>query len=155
MRTIGIRRGEGDLPELDVTLRRDQLPDLLRQADVIVLAAPRTPETMGMVNTAFLAAMRPSALLVNVARGKLVVTDDLVAALRAGQIAGAGLDVTDPEPLPPGHPLWHLPNVIITPHHANPRAISDEPAVRRLCENLRRYLDGTALLAVVDPARGY
>ncbi|HVA92484.1 MAG TPA: D-2-hydroxyacid dehydrogenase [Chloroflexota bacterium] len=155
MRVIGVRRGEGEVPELDQTLPLRRLPDLLGASDVVVLTAPLTEETRGMVNAAFLRAMRPSAVLVNVARGGLVVTDALVRALTDRWIGGAALDVTDPEPLPEGHPLWHAPNTIITPHHANPSEASVEPITARFCENLRRYLAGEPLLAVVDPARGY
>ncbi|MGH2391705.1 MAG: D-2-hydroxyacid dehydrogenase [Chloroflexota bacterium] len=155
MRSIGVRRAAGEIPDLDETLPLDRLPDLLAASDVILLAAPLTDATRGMVDAAFLRAMRDSAVLVNVARGGLVVTDDLVRALSEGWIAGAGLDVTDPEPLPEGHPLWYAPNTIITPHHANPSEASRVPAGRRFCENLRRYLAGEPLLSVVDPARGY
>jgi phosphoglycerate dehydrogenase-like enzyme len=93
----------------------DELPDLLPAADVVVLVVPQTPETTGMVDAGFLARMRPGALLVNVARGAVVVTDDLVDAVRRGHVRAA-LDVTDPEPLPPDHPLWTLPGVLISPH---------------------------------------
>ena len=155
MHTIGIRRGDEPVPELDQTLRANELLALLAAADVVVIAAPLTDETRGMVDARFLRAMKTTALLINVARGKIVVTDALLQALREGWIAGAGLDVTDPEPLPPDHPLWHAPNTIITPHHANPDQASNEPAVRRFAKNLRRYLAGEPLIAVVDPQRGY
>ncbi len=155
MRSIGVRRGTGPIPDLDETLPMDRLPDLLAASDALLLSAPLTDATRGMVDAAFLRAMRPSAVLINVARGALVVTDDLIQALSEGWIAGAGLDVTDPEPLPEHHPLWHAPNVIITPHHANPEDASREPVARHFCENLRRYLAGEPLLAVVDPGRGY
>jgi phosphoglycerate dehydrogenase-like enzyme len=155
MRSIGVRRGSGPIPDLDETLPMDRLPDLLAVSDAVLLSAPLTDATRGLVDASFLRAMRRSAVLINVARGGLIVTDDLVRALSEGWIAGAGLDVTDPEPLPEGHPLWHAPNVIITPHHANPEEASREPFVRHVCENLRRYLAGEPLLAVVDPGRGY
>ncbi|GLY19295.1 dehydrogenase [Kineosporia sp. NBRC 101677] len=93
----------------------DELPQLLPEADVVVLAVPLGPGTTGLVDEAFLAALKPGALLVNVARGPVVNTDALVAALSEGRIRAA-LDVTDPEPLPAGHPLWKLDNVLITPH---------------------------------------
>ena len=93
----------------------DELPDLLPAADVVVLVVPQTPETTGMVDAGFLARMRPGALLVNVARGAVVVSDDLVDAVRRGHVRAA-LDVTDPEPLPPDHPLWTLLGVLISPH---------------------------------------
>ena len=92
-----------------------ELPDLLPQADVVILIVPGTSETRGLVDATFLGRMKQGALLVNVARGPVVVTDDLVAALESGHVHAA-LDVTDPEPLPPGHPLWSAPHVLITPH---------------------------------------
>jgi phosphoglycerate dehydrogenase-like enzyme len=155
MRTLGINRGGSAVPELDQTLRPDELPLLLREADVVLIAAPSTPATRGMIDEQALHSMRRSAVLINVARGPLVVTDDLVRALEQGWIAGAGLDVTDPEPLPPEHPLWSAPGAIVTPHHGNPPALSTAPAVARFCENLRRYLAGEPLIAVVDPQQGY
>ena len=155
MRAIGVRRGEGAVPELDQTLPLERLPDMLAAVDVVLLATPLTDRTRGMVDAAFLRAMRPTAVLINVARGGIVVTDDLLQALHEGWIGGAGLDVTDPEPLPEGHPLWRAPNTIITPHHANPPEASHEPIARRFAENLHRYLAGEPLLAVVDPERGY
>lgn len=128
---------------------------LAAEADVVVNATPLTPETTGLFDAAFFRAMKPTGLFINVGRGESVVTEDLVAALQSGQIAGAGLDVTDPEPLPPGHPLWTMPNVILTPHSA---AASDQ-LMRRfgalLVENVRRYAAGERLLSVVDLERGY
>src|SRR5262249_54040953 len=96
----------------------DELPKLITQADFVVDVLPLTPETQGVFNAAMFARMKPSAYFINVGRGQTVVTDDLVAALNAKKIAGAGLDVTDPEPLPKGHPLWKAPNTVITPHVA-------------------------------------
>jgi len=151
MHTLGVRRGSHPIEGVDRTVSPADIRELLAVSDVVLVATPLTPETLGMVDSRFLRAMKRSATLVNVARGKIVVTDDLVESLRDGTIAGAGLDVTEPEPLPSGHPLWHLPNVVITPHHANPPALSHERAVRRLCENLDRYLRGDPLIAVVDP----
>ncbi len=155
MRSLGVRRDSRPIEGVDQTVPRGDLKTLLAASDVVLLATPLTPETRGMVDREFLRGMRNTAILINVARGKIVVTDDLVYALRQGEIAGAGLDVTDPEPLPKDHPLWHLPGVIVTPHHANPEALSHEYAVRRLCENLHRYLRGDPLIAVVDSRRGY
>jgi phosphoglycerate dehydrogenase-like enzyme len=101
----------------DGVVATSDLPGLLPSADVVILLAPVTRETSGIVDAAFLARMKDGALLINAARGGLVVTDDLVTAVSTGRLAAA-LDVTDPEPLPPGHPLWTLPNVFITPHVA-------------------------------------
>jgi phosphoglycerate dehydrogenase-like enzyme len=114
-----------------------------------------TSATRGLFDAEFFRAMSPQAFFINVGRGQSVVTDDLVAALRSGHIAGAGLDVTDPEPLPPDHPLWRLPNVVITPHVSaqSDRIVERVVAVAR--ENLRRYVAGEPMLSVVDPKRGY
>jgi phosphoglycerate dehydrogenase-like enzyme len=125
------------------------------EADVVVNATPLTPETTGIFDKAFFAAMPKGGYFISVGRGQSTVTDDLVAALRSGQLGGAGLDVTDPEPLPAGHPLWAEPNVIITPHLS---ASSDAQAERSwilVAENLRRYVAGEPLLNVVDIQRGY
>jgi phosphoglycerate dehydrogenase-like enzyme len=99
--------------------------------------------------------MKRSAYLINIARGGSVVTDDLVDALNTGKIAGAGLDVTDPEPLPPNHPLWKAPNVIITPHVANDSDVGTDAQLAVVRENLRRYVAGDKMLSVVDVSRGY
>ncbi len=133
----------------------DELPKLASEADAIVNAAPLTAATQGVFDAKIFAAMKPSAWFINVGRGASVVTADLVAALNTGRIAGAGLDVTDPEPLPPGNPLWSARNVIITPHVSS---FTDEDAGARAVvarENLRRYQAGEKMLSVVDPGRGY
>lgn len=133
----------------------DELHDLLGASDYVVLAAPLTAETRGLIDAAALQAMRPTAVLINIGRGPLVVQAALIAALEAGTIAGAGLDVTDPEPLPADSPLWHLPNVLLTPHVAGSNPYYNARATALFCDNLRRYLDGTPLRNRVDPARGY
>ena len=128
---------------------------LATQADVVVNAAPLTSTTRGMFNKAFFEAMKPGAYFINVGRGESAVTADLIEALNNGTIAGAGLDVTDPEPLPADHPLWNTPRVLITPHVA---ALSMETFGRiqaLVAENLRRYVAGEPLLSVVDVKRGY
>jgi phosphoglycerate dehydrogenase-like enzyme len=135
--------------------RSGRLAAAVAGADVVYLAVPLTPETDGLVGAAELRAMGPDAWLVNVARGRLVRTDDLVQALREGWIAGAGLDVTEPEPLPEGHPLWSLPNCIITPHSASVDSIAREPFAKLVSENVRRFGAGEKLLGLVDPGRGY
>jgi phosphoglycerate dehydrogenase-like enzyme len=124
-------------------------------ADVVVNATPLTPETRGMIDATFFAAMKPSAYFINVGRGESVVTADLVDALQERRIAGAALDVTYPEPLPAHHPLWSMPNVIVTPHVA---VVSDLARVRGAtlaAENLRRYVRGDRLVSMVDVHRGY
>ena len=137
------------------TLGTEDLHDALPGADVVFLALALTPETRHVIGAAQLAAMSPSAWLVNVARGAHVDTDALVDALRDGAIGGAALDVTDPEPLPDGHPLWSLPNVLITPHTANPWQTAQPLLARRITENLRRFAAGEPLLGLVDPDAGY
>ncbi|WP_188664230.1 D-2-hydroxyacid dehydrogenase [Arenimonas soli] len=133
----------------------DELLALAAEADVVVNAAPLTPATTDLFDAEFFNAMKPGGYFINIARGRSVVQDDLVAALRSGHLGGAGLDVTDPEPLPAGHPLWAMPNVIITPHVAGNSDRDDERSWLLINENLRRYVAGEALLNVVDIERGY
>jgi len=133
----------------------DELPKLAAEADFVVNTAPLTPETKGIFNAGFFARMKPSAYFINVARGGSVDTDALVAALTQKKIAGAGLDVTDPEPLPSNHPLWQAPNVIITPHVANDSDLGSDAQRAVTRENLRRYIAGERMLSVVDVSRGY
>lgn len=156
MRVIATRNSSRETPAFvsHVGLAND-LPELARQADAVVNALPLTPATTGLFNAAFFALLKPTAYFINVGRGASVVTTDLDAALRKGLLAGAALDVTDPEPLPPDNPLWHAPNILITPHVS---AASDEDNTARLAvveENLRRYAQGGHMLSVVQPARGY
>jgi D-3-phosphoglycerate dehydrogenase len=133
----------------------ERLDEVLPRADAVVLALALTDETAGIIDAARLALLPDHAWLVNVARGEHVVTDDLVAALRAGTIGGAALDVTDPEPLPDGHPLWQFGNVLITPHTANTRAMGRALLRQRVIDNVRRYAAGKPLLGPVDPDLGY
>jgi phosphoglycerate dehydrogenase-like enzyme len=124
------------------------LPRLLPDADVVILLAPVTRETIGMVDAAFLARMKDGALLINAARGVLVVTDDLVAEVSTGRLSAA-LDVTDPEPLPPGHPLWALPNVLITPHIGASNPYSLRMAHQLVRDQAERYVTGQPLANVI------
>jgi phosphoglycerate dehydrogenase-like enzyme len=124
------------------------LPALLPGADVVVLLAPVTPETIGMVDAAFLARMQDGALLVNAARGSLLVTDALVAELRRGRLR-AVLDVTDPEPLPAGHPLWDLPGVFITPHEAASTPVSTARMLALVRDQVDRFINSKPLHNVV------
>ena len=137
------------------TVTTDRLDEVLPDALVVVLALALTPQTRHIIGAAQLAAMSSSAWLVNVARGGHVDQDALVEALRNGSIAGAALDVTDPEPLPEGHPLWSLPNVLITPHTANPWQTAQPLLARRVTDNLLRYAAEEPLLGLVDPDHGY
>ena len=132
-----------------------ELDDALARAQLAVLALALTPETEGLIDRRRLALLPPGAWLVNVARGKHVLTGDLVDALRDGQLGGAGLDVTEPEPLPDGHPLWDLPNVIITPHTANTFEMAMPVLARRVTENVRRWRAGEPLIGLVDADLGY
>ncbi len=139
----------------DGTLPADRLPEVLPAAHHVVIAAPATPDTRHVIGAGELEAMREDAWLVNVARGSLVDTDALVATLAAGSIGGAALDVTDPEPLPDGHPLWSEPRALITPHIANPPATLRRYLARHVEENVRRFARGEELLGVIDPDAGY
>ena len=155
MRVIGTRRSSREGPEfVDYVGLSHELHELAADADFIVNALPLTAETEGMIDEEFFNAAKRGAYFVNVGRGRTVVTDDLVAALESGRIAGAGLDVTDPEPLPADHPLWRMGNVLITPHVAGRGGERFRHAML-LEENLRRFAAGDALLNVVDPALGY
>ncbi len=130
----------------------DQLHAVLGQVDALVVAVPSKPETRGMIDAAAFEAMRPGSYIMNVSRGAIVDTDALVAALESGKLGGAALDVTDPEPLPPEHPLWAFPNVLITPHSAwagGGQLVRDQVEAL-IVENTRRYLGGEPLLEVVS-----
>ncbi|HVV37494.1 MAG TPA: NAD(P)-dependent oxidoreductase [Acidimicrobiales bacterium] len=153
--TVVRRDTRAVMPGVAHVVAPDALHEALRAADAVFLALALTPETRGVIDAAALRAMQPHAWLVNVARGAHVVTDDLVLALRDGWIGGAGLDVTDPEPLPDGHPLWDLPNCIITPHTANSLAMGLPLLARRVTENLRRFAAGEPLVGLVDLDAGY
>jgi phosphoglycerate dehydrogenase-like enzyme len=124
------------------------LPRLLPSADVVVLIVPLSEQTRGLVDAAFLASMPDGSLLVNVARGAVVVTDDLVAELRSGRLRAA-LDVIEPEPLPADHPLWRAPNLILTPHSAGDTPGAERASWKLAGEQLRRYAAGEELINVV------
>ncbi len=153
--TVIRRQADEPVPGADRTLGLDALYEALGRTDVVILALAMTPATRGIVDAAALAALPDHAWLVNVARGGHVVTDDLVAALAAGTIGGAALDVTDPEPLPDGHALWSMPNVIITPHVGNTPDMAIPLLGRLVTDNVRRFGDGDALEGTVDTAVGY
>ncbi len=133
----------------------NRLDELLRASDFVIIAAPHTPQTEQMFRRQQFQAMRRNAYLINIGRGAIVNLDDLVAALAAGEIAGAGLDVFEVEPLPGEHPLWKLPNVILTPHVAgqSPRVAPRHLAV--LLDNIRRFHAGEPLANVVDKSRWF
>lgn len=150
-----VRRSPEPVPGAARTVTADSLHDHLGGARLVVLALALTPETERIIDEEALRAMAADAWLVNVARGRHVDTDALVQALKEGWIAGAGLDVTDPEPLPDGHPLWELPNCIVTPHTANTAEMARPVLSARIRENVRRYAAGEELIGPVDPAAGY
>jgi phosphoglycerate dehydrogenase-like enzyme len=144
---------EGLLP--DAWLGPDGLPELLARADVVVMCAPLTPQTRRLVGARELALMKPSAYFINVGRGASVDESALAQALAAGRIAGAAVDVFAQEPPPPGHSLYALDNVIVSPHVSGFLPSYDDKCTDLFAENLRRYLTGAPLLNVVDRARGY
>jgi phosphoglycerate dehydrogenase-like enzyme len=149
------RTGKEQPPYVEHLGEAGDLDRLLPEADVVVITAPLTDETRGLFGAERLARLRPGAYLVNVGRGEIVDHDALAAALAAGRLAGACLDVTDPEPLPPEHPLWKLASVVITPHVSARAEITSERRREVLRENLRRFAAGEPLLNVVDKEAGY
>ncbi|HEY4851708.1 MAG TPA: D-isomer specific 2-hydroxyacid dehydrogenase family protein [Streptosporangiaceae bacterium] len=150
-----VRRSADPVPGAARTLPQARLHEALAGARVTFLALALTPSTERIIGSAELDAMRTDSWLVNVARGRHVDTGALVAALRSGAIGGAALDVTDPEPLPDGHPLWALENCIITPHTADTPEMVERLLARRIRDNVARFSAGEPLLGLVDPAAGY
>jgi phosphoglycerate dehydrogenase-like enzyme len=133
----------------------DALDSLLPLADFVVLTVPHTPETEGFMHRARFARMKRTAFFINIGRGMTTRLDDLVASLRAGEIAGAALDVFEQEPLPADHPLWTLPNVLITPHSAGFGPYLDDRRLEILLDNARRFVAGQPLRNVVDKAHWF
>jgi phosphoglycerate dehydrogenase-like enzyme len=150
-----VRRHAEPLDGVDEVVETAALHRALREADLVVLALALTPETDRIIDAAALRAMSDHAWLVNVARGRHVDTDALVAALEAGDIGGAALDVTDPEPLPDGHPLWHLDNCLLTPHVGNTPEMGRALLAERVRDNVHRYATGERLLGPVHVELGY
>ena len=148
VKMLRVARSARTAPEVHAV---SELEGLLPQAEVVVLILPFTAETKGLMSRRQLALMRQGALLVNAARGPIVETDALVEALNAGRIRAA-LDVTDPEPLPKGHPLWDCPNLLITPHIAASTSQAAPRALRTVADELRRYMKGEPLENVVQAA---
>lgn len=140
-------------PQVECVLPADALDGLLPELDVLVLCLPLSELTRGMFDRARLGRMKPGSLLANMARGPLVVHDDLVSALREGPLAGAVMDVTDPEPLPPESPLWEMPQVIITPHVGGQAAWRIDRMTELFCRNLRRWQAGLPLINYLSDKR--
>jgi D-3-phosphoglycerate dehydrogenase len=155
VRVVGMNRSGRALAGAERTVTVDRLEEVAPEADWIVLAAASTPETRHLIDGSILGSMRATAWLVNVARGELIDTDALVDALRSGAIGGAALDVTDPEPLPDGHPLWTLDNAIITPHVANTWDMAVPELVAMVERNVAHFAAGEDLEGLVDPSAGY
>ena len=156
MHVIATRNSRREGPDyVEYVGLADEYRTLAARVDVVVNTTPLTPETRGMFDAEFFTAMKDSAFFINIGRGESVVTAALTAALQEQRIGGAGLDVTDPEPLPAGHPLWSMTNVIITPHIATSSDVRSERTVTLVAENVRRYLRGDRVLSVVDLAAGY
>jgi phosphoglycerate dehydrogenase-like enzyme len=150
-----VRRHAEPVPGAQQTVTTDKLAEAMAGALAVVLVLALTPQTRGLIGQAELAAMRRDAWLVNVARGGVVDTPALVDALQKGQIGGAALDVTDPEPLPAGHPLWDLPNCLITPHTADTEEMTRPLLADRIAENVQRLAAGQELEGRIDPDLGY
>lgn len=157
-RVIAIRRNKTDKPDyIDALYQMDELENLLPQADIVACSLPGTDATFHLLDSSKLALMKNSAMLINVGRGNLIPTDDLIAALKNGTIAAAAIDVAETEPLPADSPLWDTPNLLITPHVAgnfHTQHIWDT-IVEIAVENLRAYLNGQPLRNEVDFATGY
>jgi len=154
MKVIGINRRARPHPSVDEMVGPDRRREAFAASNLIMLLLPGTEETRGFVGKREMDVLR-GAWLVNGGRGTAVVTDELVRALQDGRVRGAGLDVTDPEPLPEGHALWGLPNVVISPHYGGVHPGYEEEAFSVFCANLQRWVRGQPLLHVVDKAKGY
>jgi D-2-hydroxyacid dehydrogenase (NADP+) len=155
MRVVGCRRRDLAVPEVDRLYPLAQLRDMLAEADYLVVAGPLTAHTEGMLGPAEFAAMRPGVVYVNVSRGGIAREEALLEALRSGRVAAAGLDVFAAEPLPPGHPLWSMPNVVVIPHLAG-EAVNQSPRpAERFSRNLSAWDLGRPLEGLVDLEWGY
>jgi phosphoglycerate dehydrogenase-like enzyme len=150
-----VRRTVEDIEGVDTVVGQENLVDALAGADVVFLALSLTRETIGLIGKPELEVMEPHAWIINVARGGHIVTDDLVWALQNNIIGGVALDVTDPEPLPENHPLWALPNCIITPHVGNTPEMAIPLLSARITENVKRFINDETLVGLVDVRHGY
>jgi phosphoglycerate dehydrogenase-like enzyme len=156
MRVIGVRRGSGEADAtVDQAFTPRQLDDVLRQSDYLVLSVPSTSETVGLIGARELALLKPTAILINIARGTIVDEAALIQALTEGKLGGAALDVFSREPLAADNPLWEMPHVLVTPHSMSTASSENEWLTDLFCDNLRRYLNGEPLRNQVDKNRGY
>ncbi|MBR0669564.1 D-2-hydroxyacid dehydrogenase [Neoroseomonas soli] len=155
MRVIGTKRGQAEVPHVAQVFSPDGTDEVLAQSDYVVLLLPATPETENFMNAARLARMQKTAWLLNFGRGALIRDEDLVAAVRAGTIAGAILDVFRTEPLPANHPFWGEEKIMVLPHIGGLHPHRDEMVAALLVENLHRFLDGKPLTQLVDRQAGY
>jgi phosphoglycerate dehydrogenase-like enzyme len=150
-----MRNSTEPMPGATLTIGLDALDDHLPEADFVVVAAALTPQTEGLFDSNRFSKMKSTAYLVNIARGKHVVTEDLIEALTSGRIAAAALDVTDPEPLPDGHPLWNVANCLITPHTADTPAQVTRMLAERIAINAKAFCSGESMVGLVDKKLGY
>lgn len=156
MRVIATRRTDTPAPDyVEHVGKPEELLKMLPEADVVAVCVPLTAETDGLFDAKAFAAMKPGAILINIARGRIVKSDALIEALKNGHLGGGCLDVTEPEPLPPDSPLWKMSNVIITPHTASDAEVTDQRRMALMVENMRRFGAGEPLLNVVDKKAGY
>jgi phosphoglycerate dehydrogenase-like enzyme len=156
MRVLGIDIDDvAPEPGVDAIWKPERMHDMLGQSDVVVIGLPLTKATRHLFTRDLFRRMKPTAILINVTRGEIVYGDDLLAAINDGLVWGAGLDVTDPEPLPKGHPLWTHPRCVVTPHTAGGSPRRADRIVDTFCENLRRMRDGRPFIALVDKQKGY
>lgn len=155
MRVLGLRRSDRPAANFDRFYRREELHEFLAESDFVVVTAPLTPETKGMLDEAAFRAMKPSAHFVCFSRGGIADDEALLRALREGWIAGAGIDAHGVEPLPPDSPFWDAPNTIVTPHNGATSRQTRQRGYAIFADNLRRYLAGQPLVNVVDKAVGY
>ncbi len=152
---VVVRNRNIQMPGATATRTFEALDEELAKADFVVLAAALTPETRSLFDSSKFSIMKNSSYLVNIARGPMVNTSDLISALEMGEIAGAAVDVTDPEPLPDGHPLWNAPNVLITPHTADSRVQVVPLFAQRIDANVKAYLGKGEWVGIVDQKLGY
>lgn len=155
VRIIAVTRRGHDVPGADRSVPASEIETIWDDVDHVIVSAPATDASRRLIDASVLARLKPTSWIVNIARGSLVDTEALLDAVTSGRIAGAGLEVTDPEPLPADHPLWTTPGVLITPHVANPRPLARRSLAERVRTNVARFAAGEELLGVIDVRAGY